>query len=43
MCCKIGCEQTAEWRIHDGPGPDDYTETCRSIAFTLLDSGYGKR
>lgn len=36
MCCKLGCEHKAEWRIFNGPGPEDYTEACTPHVGELL-------
>ena len=27
-CCKIGCQEKAEWQIFQGDGHEDYTESC---------------
>lgn len=44
-CCFIGpksgyqCGSPAEWRIIDGPGLDDYTESCtRHVGDMLTDA-----
>jgi hypothetical protein len=36
MCCKLGCEASAQWRIYDGEKPDDYTEACTAHVGDLL-------
>jgi hypothetical protein len=36
MCCKLDCNQRAEWQIFDGPNPEDYTEACTAHVGDLL-------
>lgn len=35
-CCWPDCDNLAEWEIRDGPGLEDYTESCTKHVGNLL-------
>ena len=35
-CCFVGCQERAEWQLWDGPGLEDYTESCTSHVGAML-------